>query len=57
MNTYQVEYSIGALGYVQVTVQTDITPDHENFNRVVDDLCMAAIIQETQDYGSIRSID
>jgi len=57
MKNYQVTYSIGSLGDVQLTVYTDVDENDPNFHLVIDNLCMDEIIQEVNDYGRIKSFD
>ena len=57
MNNYQVDYSVGALGNVQLTVSMELKKTDENFEEELDKLCVAEIIKEVTDYGAIRSID
>ena len=57
MKNYQITYSVGALGYVQLTVQTDVDEDDPDFNSIIDNLCVDEIIKEVKDYGKIESFD
>lgn len=57
MNSYQVTYSIGGLGEVRLTVYTDVDKDSEDFDSVIDKLCMEDIIREVSDYGAVKSFD
>ena len=57
MKNYQVTYSIGSLGDVQLTVYTDVEENDPNFHLVIDKLCMDEIIHEVNDYGRIKSFD
>lgn len=57
MKNYQVTYSIGGLGDVQLTVYTDIGENDPNFHLVIDNLCMDEIINEVNDHGKIKSFD
>lgn len=57
MNSYQITYSVGALGEVQLTVYTDVDKNDPSFNSVIDNLCVDVIIKEVTDYGSIKSFD
>lgn len=57
MKNYQVTYSIGAIGEVQLTVYTDIDENDPNFHLVIDNLCIDAISKELSDYGKIKSFD
>ena len=57
MKNYQLTYSVGALGYVQLTVQTDVDEDAPDFNSIIDNLCVDEIIKEVKDYGKIESFD
>lgn len=57
MKNYQVTYSIGAIGEVQLTVYTDIDENDPDFHLVVDSLCVDEITKELNDYGKIKSFD
>ena len=57
MNNYQVTYSVGSLGYVRLTVYTDVDKNDKQFMSIIDELCVDAIVKEVTDYGDIKSID
>lgn len=57
MKNYQITYSIGSLGEVQLTVYTEIDENYPNFHIVIDNLCMDEIINEVNSYGKIKSFD
>ena len=57
MKSYQITYSIGALGDVQLTVNTDVDENDSDFNTIIDNLCVDEIIKEVYDYGKIKSFD
>ena len=57
MNNYQITYSVGSLGEVQLTVYTDLDKDHPDFESVIDDICVKEIVKEVSDYGKIKSFD
>ena len=57
MKSYQITYSIGALGDVQLTVYTDVDENDPDFNTIIDNLCVDEIIKEVYDYGKIKSFD
>mgnify|MGYP003612894834 FL=1 len=57
MKNYQITYSIGSLGEVQLTVYTEIDENDPNFHNVIDKLCMDEIINEVNSYGKIKSFD
>lgn len=57
MNNYQITYSIGSIGDVQLTVYTELDKDHPHFEKVIDELCVKEIIKEVSDYGKIKSYD
>ncbi len=57
MKNYQVTYSIGGLGDVQLTVCTDVDENDPKFHLVIDNLCTDEIINEVKDYGKIKSFD
>ena len=57
MKNYQITYSIGSLGEVQLTVYTDADENDPNFHLVIDNLCMDKIINEVNSYGKIKSFD
>ena len=57
MKNYQITYSVGSLGEVQLTVYTDVDENDPNFHIVIDNLCMDEIINEVNSYGKIKSFD
>lgn len=57
MNNYQITYSVGSLGEVQLTVYTELDKNHPDFEKVIDDLCVKEITKEVSDYGKIKSFD
>ena len=57
MKNYQITYSIGSLGEVQLTVCTELDENDPNFHLVIDNLCMDEIINEVNSYGKIKSFD
>ena len=57
MKNYQITYSIGSLGEVQLTVYTEIDENDPNFHLVIDNLCVDKIINEVNSYGKIKSFD
>ena len=57
MKNYQITYSIGSLGEVQLTVCTNVDENDPNFHIVIDNLCMDEIINEVNSYGKIKSFD
>ena len=57
MKNYQITYSIGSLGEVQLTVYTEIDENDPNFYSVIDKLCINEIINEVNSYGKIKSFD
>ena len=57
MKIYQITYSIGSLGEVQLTVYTEIDENDPNFHIVIDNVCMDEIINEVNSYGKIKSFD
>ena len=57
MKNYQITYSIGSLGEVQLTVHTELDENDPNFHLVIDNLCMDEIINEVNSYGKIKSFD
>ena len=57
MKNYQITYSIGGLGEVQLTVCTDVDENDPNFHIVIDNLCMDEIINEVNSYGKVKSFD
>ena len=57
VRSYQITYSIGGLGEVQLTVYTDVDENDPNFCNVIDKLCMDEIIDEVNCYGKIKSFD
>ena len=57
MKNYQITYSIGSLGDVQLTIYTDIDENDPNFYNVIDKVCMDGIINEVNFYGKIKSFD
>ena len=57
MKNYQITYSIGSLGDVQLTIYTDIDENDPNFYNVIDKVCMDGIINEVNSCGKIKSID
>ena len=57
MKNYQITYSIGSLGEVQLTVYTDVDENDPNFHIIIDNLCMDKIINEVNSYGMIKSFD
>ena len=57
MKNYQITYSIGSLGEVQLTVYTEIDENDPNFHNVIDKLCMDEIINEVNSYGKVKSFD
>ena len=57
MKSYQITYSVGALGDVQLTVYTDVDENDSDFNTIIDNLCADEIIKEVYDYGKIKSFD
>lgn len=57
MKNYQVTYSIGGLGEIQLTVYTDVDKDHPDFDKIIDDLCVKEIVKEVSDYGCVKSFD
>lgn len=54
---YNITYSIGSLGYVQLTVYTEVDEDDSDFYNTVDKLAVEQIIKEVNDYGDIASFD
>ena len=54
---YNITYSIGGLGYVQLTVYTELSKDDSDFYTTVDKLAVEQIIKEVNDYGDISSFD
>lgn len=57
MKSYQITYSVGALGDVQLTVYTDVDENDPDFNTIIDNLCADEIVREVYDYGKIKSFD
>ncbi len=57
MKNYQITYSIGSLGEVQLTVYTELDKNDPKFHLVIDNLCMDEIINEVNSYGKIKSFD
>ena len=57
MKNYQITYSIGSLGEVQLTVHTELDENDPNFHLVIDNLCMDEIINEVNSYGKIKRFD
>ena len=57
MKSYQITYSVGALGDVQLTVYTDVDENDPDFNTIIDNLCAYEIIEEVYDSGKIKSFD
>ena len=57
MKNYQITYSIGSLGEVQLTVYTDVDDNDPSFYNVIDKLCMDEIINEVNSYGKVKSFD
>lgn len=57
MKNYQITYSVGALGDVQLTVYTDVDENDSDFISIIDSLCVDEIIKEVKDYGKIKSFD
>ena len=54
---YNITYSIGGLGYVQLTVYTELDKGDPDFYNTVEKLAAEDIVKEITDYGDIASFD
>ena len=56
MKIYNLDYNVGGHGYINLDVELDITPDHPDFMRKLDQAAMKILIQDIKDTGEIELV-